>query len=241
MSVRILVYEAPGWTSSLQPVALIAPRDNYGSNGRLARFLDLSAFINPKINMEPFNNGDEICVEDYVLVNDSSCPFGVRLGLDEFCFDRDHPSGDGSTPAPDVISPTSFCFGGGTGGGPGGVINYTPAQKVWRLQARLSDGSTHEFRKDDKIHDCADGLSECISHPSGTYLAVDGSRMRIEKGETQSDSSVRDVLYLPNGDRYLFPVYEGSSTPYYRIAEKFVDHNGNLLDYILIPKPGPTL
>lgn len=73
----------------------------------------------------------------------------------------------------------------------------------------MPDGSSHEFRKDDSYTGTLD--------QTGTYLAVDGSRIRLE----MSASPI--TLYLPDGSRYMF----GANY----IAHTFIDRHGNRMTY----------
>jgi hypothetical protein len=89
-----------------------------------------------------------------------------------------------------------------------------PAQRgdptLWRIArvyVTLPDGSRHELRRDDNLHSTTENLT-------GVYYAVDGSRLWYDKGT--------DILYLPNGARYL-NVSGG--------AVQYVDRNGNTLSY----------
>ncbi len=214
-----------GWTTSLQPVMLIAPRDVYEPSGRMSRFtIDLSAFLEVII---PANS---TCFQHTEVQPDLTCSSGLGLLSAYMCYGPDDPF----TPA--YVFPASYtCVGSGEPGGPPqhgpATMTLPQPQKIWRLQVRFADGSMHEFRKDNKIHSCSNGPSECASHPNGTYLSTESSGMRIQRGETQADDSVRDVLYLPDGGKYIFPAYTGSNIPLQRMAQKFIDKNGNFSTY----------
>lgn len=84
---------------------------------------------------------------------------------------------------------------------------------VKRLHVTLPDGSSHEFRANDNTIACGSNQSGCSVDMTGTFLSVDGSRMRLEIGESEK------VLYMSNGDRYFF------GTGY--TASVFIDRNGN--------------
>jgi hypothetical protein len=87
---------------------------------------------------------------------------------------------------------------------------------VKRIHVYLPDGSSHELRFDDQVYTAP------VTPFTGTFHAVDGSRMRFE-----SNTGVASVLYLPNGSRYLFGPYTGNELN----ATHFIDRNGNTLTY----------
>jgi RHS repeat-associated protein len=78
--------------------------------------------------------------------------------------------------------------------------------KVPRLTIHMPDGSAHELRRDDTPY------TGPVSN-SGTYYAVDGSRLRY-------DTST-GTLYLADGARYVL----GADTT------RFIDRNGNTLSF----------
>ena len=106
---------------------------------------------------------------------------------------------------------------------------------VKRFYITMPDGGSVEFRKDDNIYELCDSQNPapagCLTNlnatTAGTYLATDGSRMRLEIGETQPGAQLKHVLYLPNGSRYLFPAANSAALA----AEQFVDADGNQLTY----------
>ncbi len=73
-----------------------------------------------------------------------------------------------------------------------------PFYYVKRLQVTMPDGSTHEFRVDDTNILCGSSQSGCPMDLNGTYLSVDGSKMRLEISQSNR------VLFMPDGSRYLF-------------------------------------
>jgi hypothetical protein len=88
---------------------------------------------------------------------------------------------------------------------------------IKRIHVHFADGSSHELRQDDAAHFLP------VEAFTGTFLAVDGSRMRFE-----SNASGASVLYLPDGSRYLFGSYNiGNELS----ATHFIDRNGNTLAY----------
>jgi len=91
---------------------------------------------------------------------------------------------------------------------------------VKRVQVQMPGGSTHEFRVNDTANLCGSSQSGCVMDLTGTFLSVDGSKMRLELAESAS------TLYLADGSRYLF----GAKTAEH-LANAFVDRNGNRMDY----------
>jgi RHS repeat-associated protein len=87
---------------------------------------------------------------------------------------------------------------------------------IKRIHVHMPDGSSHELRLDDQPHIGA------LEPFTGTFQAVDGSRMRFE-----SNAGTSSVLYLPDGSRYLFGPYNGNELT----ATNFIDRNGNTLTY----------
>ncbi len=88
---------------------------------------------------------------------------------------------------------------------------YPYTFRIGRVFIHMPDGSTHELRK-------ADAVQQDIGYVdmSGTFSAVDGSRMRYD-----STGQSTGTLYLGDGSRY---VLNGSTTQY-------IDRNGNTLSY----------
>ena len=81
--------------------------------------------------------------------------------------------------------------------------------RVARVFIHMPDGSTHELRASDQPYSSAMIMT-------GTFYAVDGSRMRYD-----SASQTTGTLFLPDGTRY---VLSGSTAQY-------IDRNGNTLNY----------
>lgn len=81
--------------------------------------------------------------------------------------------------------------------------------RIDRVFVHLPDGSIHELRKSDTAHTGAIEMS-------GTFYAVDGSRLRYDG--TDEDTG---TLYLPDGTRYILDA--GSA--------QLIDRNGNTLNY----------
>jgi RHS repeat-associated protein len=87
-------------------------------------------------------------------------------------------------------------------------------QYIKQMSVTLPDGSTHQLRKDDDVHQTTNGVLD----KTGTYLAVDGSKMRLDWG-----SGGTSILFLPDGGQYFFDASEN--------CFKYLDRNGNRLDY----------
>jgi RHS repeat-associated protein len=83
--------------------------------------------------------------------------------------------------------------------------------RVAQLFMHMPDGSIHEMRKADAVYQ-DNGTIDM----TGTFYAIDGSRMRYDSSGQNSGT-----LYLPDGSRYVL----GSTTV------KYIDRNGNTLNY----------
>jgi RHS repeat-associated protein len=88
---------------------------------------------------------------------------------------------------------------------PGGCSSY----RISKVFIHMPDGSTHELRESDDPYTGAVDMS-------GTFYAVDGSRIRFDA--TGSDTG---TIYMPDGKRYVLG--HPTSTIY--------DSNGNHIDY----------
>ena len=99
-----------------------------------------------------------------------------------------------------------------------------PLYQMKRLRVIMPDGSAHEFRAGDlpvQVGTTTGGTTALST--SGTYLSVDGSRMRLEMGASPS------TLYMPDGGRYTFAP---TGYPYYQVvADTYTDRNGNRTAY----------
>src|SRR6185369_4393018 len=93
----------------------------------------------------------------------------------------------------------------------GYVYPYT--FRVAKVFIHTPDGSTHELRKADAVYQDTN-----VIDMSGTFYAVDGSRMRYD-----STGESTGTLYLADGTRYIF---DGSTV-------QCIDRNGNTLVYNL--------
>jgi hypothetical protein len=95
-----------------------------------------------------------------------------------------------------------------------GGEQYVTPYKIKRIKVIMPNGSAHEMRQDDNLYSCTPGT---FFDWTGTYLSVDGSRMRLDIGNSQT------VLYFPDGGRIFFDSnYEASS---------FIDPSGNKMTY----------
>ena len=88
---------------------------------------------------------------------------------------------------------------------------------IKRIHVHMPDGSSHELRLDDQVYLVP------VTAFTGTFHAVDGSRMRFE-----SNAGTASVLYLPDGSRYLFGAYNNGTE---LTATHFIDRHGNTLAY----------
>ncbi|HJY31223.1 MAG TPA: hypothetical protein VJ306_24515, partial [Pyrinomonadaceae bacterium] len=110
--------------------------------------------------------------------------------------------GQGHTACPDVCVPGQ---------------NTVGDHYIKRIHVHMPDGSSHELRLDDEAHLFP------LEPFTGTFQAVDGSRMRFE-----SNAGTASVLYLPDGSRYLFGPYNIGNE---LTATNYIDRNGNTLSY----------
>lgn len=99
-----------------------------------------------------------------------------------------------------------------------------PLYYIKRLHVLMPDGSSHELRASDSPIYCGtiSGGTSGIDQ-TGTFLSVDGSRMRLEAGQSSS------TLYLPDGSRYLFGDNPGDTAG--NAAHTFYDRHGNMMTY----------
>ncbi|NOT49502.1 MAG: RHS repeat protein, partial [Acidobacteria bacterium] len=88
---------------------------------------------------------------------------------------------------------------------------------IKKLEVVMPDGSTHEFRKDDTPHLWGTNQGSGSADMAGTFLSVDGSRMRLEITQSQT------TLFMPDGSRYLFA--QGTA------ATVLIDRHGNRMSY----------
>src|SRR5712691_1654261 len=91
------------------------------------------------------------------------------------------------------------------------AYNYGYTYRIARVFIHMADGSTHELRKADAVYQ-----DNNFVDMSGTFYAVDGSRMRYD-----STGQNTGTLYLADGTRY---VLNGDTTQY-------IDRSGNTLNY----------
>ena len=83
----------------------------------------------------------------------------------------------------------------------GKPVSAGQVSKAARKFITLPDGSRHEFRKDDSLHDANETIT-------GMYYSVDGSRLVYDNST--------GTLYMPDGTRY---------------TDSYIDRNGNELIY----------
>ena len=110
---------------------------------------------------------------------------------------------------------------------PSPTFEDTTADNVYyikRLRVQMPGGSTHEFRASDTPIHCGDTVNGCTGVDlTGTFLSVDGSKMRLESGSTES------ILYMPDGSRYFFGQHPGGNAG--NPAHTFFDRHGNKMTY----------
>ena len=102
---------------------------------------------------------------------------------------------------------------------------------IKRYRLIMPDGSTHEMRVDDARHNYGTeqmpGYDPGDSKYVGTYVSVDGSRMRLEFNYT--NNVWHSTLYMPDGGRYLDLPSQYSSSG----TVTYIDRNGNKMSYNL--------
>jgi RHS repeat-associated protein len=96
---------------------------------------------------------------------------------------------------------------------------------IKRVRVEMPNGSSIEFRKDDAKHPY--GTTQYPGAPGapdllGTFLAVDGSRMRLEMGTEIG------VLYMPDGSHYEIPL---QCYPTCTRNTIYTDRHGNRMTY----------
>ncbi len=218
--------QVSGWTSSLRPLQLMRPRETFDGSGNFSRRFGIGLLESMPA---PEDIPNTLCYNVWspiFAVPASQCSSGLAFTSQEQCFQSNFPS------EPWWTGPSTFyCLNGPEPPDPHQPLPIPLEQpkKVYRMRVQMSDGTTHEFRKDDKVYDCAYTPQECVSHPEGTYLAVDGSSMKIVTNQV-IDGVTSDVLYLPDGGKYIFP-RQNPGNPVYNGVQKFVDRNGNTSSY----------
>jgi len=200
---------ASGWTTSLKPFQVIGGLELYNGTGGL---FEGSSTGGGGMNLAP---GCRSLRQYYQ--QSSACTSGFEYVEVYECTDEDHQI---------YNYEERFCVDMPMNGPGGPWGNQEDFKMVYRYRLEMPDGSIKEFRKDDRIRDCLSDPNNCNESMDGTFLAVDGSGMRFEHNEVQSDQETRDVLYLPDGSKYIFPVIQ--PTPTYG---KLVDRNGNFSLY----------
>jgi len=223
-----------GWSSSLQVPAI---KDNvriYNQYGQLYTFHNLPISENLTVGVGDIINCDGS--GEYSRCHECASGWAVVTNLVAVNLPGEPGEYIAEVACLDLPGDHSNGGSGGDGGG-GGDPLPTPYPVPWPtplpqqmrvmsvVEVRMPDGSAKEFRKNDVPIECGGAMGTCIAAiNSGTFLSVDGSAMRLEKGVVQSEGSPLDILYLPDGSRYVFAA---SSTNSYRPAEKVIDRNGN--------------
>ncbi len=104
---------------------------------------------------------------------------------------------------------------------------------VKKMRVIMPDGSVHELRADDGYHpygtalNPGNGVSDSDFY-SGTFLSVDGSRLRLE---FPSQNFASNVLYMPDGSRYVG--LPGWSTTVVAGTTTYYDVHGNKMTYVV--------
>jgi len=98
-----------------------------------------------------------------------------------------------------------------------------PGTSYWigRVILHMPNGGTHELRRDNE----APVLAANPPPMSGSYVAVDGSRIKF----SIDGSTGTQTAYLPDGSRYVIYTPSGVFPPTNNIA--YIDRHGNTLNY----------
>jgi RHS repeat-associated protein len=108
---------------------------------------------------------------------------------------------------------------------------------IKRLRVVMPDGSSHELRADDARRSYGTAMYPSLAESdknSGTFLSVDGSRMRLEwSSEVVNGNTVwHNVLYMPDGGRYFdLPPFKDVTPVTNTIT--YIDRSGNKMTYDL--------
>ena len=122
-------------------------------------------------------------------------------------------------PTIDTIVEQYNCYGGALGENDPPPTNcYGANYYVKRIRVKMPGGTTHELRKDDGVYQTSDGVMD----KSGTFYAVDGTRVQLEWGAGGGDT----VLLMPDGGRYFF-----NGGVNYPQCYRYIDRHGNTLVY----------
>jgi RHS repeat-associated protein len=215
---------AAGWTSSLRPPHVVDSLELYNQLGEpISRLLSESQLNGLNTNQSNLMEAcSRTCIEqiptdwgtwECLMWGQWSCtPIG-GCGANESCGGDWGPNGGNPVPPPPPLP-----------------------YYIKRVRVELPDGSSHEFRKDDGVYPyCATTAdTRCngtiLQDKVGVFLAVDGSAMRLERGvHYEGEEQVRDILYLPDGSKYVFAttLSGGTLNATYTPAEKFIDIEGN--------------
>jgi RHS repeat-associated protein len=149
---------------------------------------------------------------------ETAAGWSSSLGTARLLFSTDVYRNQGAVPGEYPVDGQMFVMSTWENPPPDGDIFY-----MKRVQILMPDGSTHEMRASDQPVYCGTVLGTGCSpiDYTGTYLSVDGSRMRLESGSSSS------VLYLPDGGRYVF----GATTGALATATTAYDTHGNKSAY----------
>ncbi|HMS43498.1 MAG TPA: hypothetical protein PKE69_24930, partial [Pyrinomonadaceae bacterium] len=213
-----------GWTSSLSPPIIEEKTEAFTAQGKP---------FNLELSENALNNLFTELIENYERITNGAIQ-NPNLPCGWVCVRRqDTPEGPGPCEQMDY----NVCFPSGGGIEPGGGCNNNPPQQIdlyaiKRVNIRMPDGSTMEFRESDDKIPCGNSNLGCDYNKDGIYLAVDGSRARLER--TSTGSNPGSVLHLPNGSRYIFPATEqhtGDDGVHLFYANEYIDGDGNITKF----------
>ncbi len=214
-----------GWSSSLQPPRILLINNwffEHPTSG-LGLFNSFAMAESDDAMRNSYDSGLRSCSITTSVNGHNACRTTVCVSVEgqpTECETEYADCGDCENPIYPHVSP----------GGTPPLGPNTVSTRIKRVKIQMPDGSTVEFRKDDSINHCNINMASCLDDMDGSYLSVDGSRMRFERNEVQADLSKRHVLYLPNGSRYVFQTV--SSVPgVSNQATEFIDIHGNRTEF----------
>jgi RHS repeat-associated protein len=223
-----------GWTSMMMPPRLDERLDIYNQYGK-----PYTEHYSGTTVLSLFEQNIQSLIEEGNSNSVMPCGFGCGSQVRQCA-----PEGGCSWVCTSWV--TQYCTVYGNGGN-----SETPTQNpdrmhyIKRVRVSMPDGSTHEFRKSDKL------FGFCVNSPfngancaqngedlSGTFLSIDGSAMKLVRPEVNA-ADQRIFLYLPNGSHYIFPANPQDIQG--RFADEFIDTDGNKLAFSKTPATSTAL
>ncbi|MBK8150807.1 MAG: hypothetical protein IPK58_22050 [Acidobacteria bacterium] len=216
-----------GWTSSLQVPAIIRGREFFNQHGEI-HFLS-GEIADGTVSLVSCSDPTAWRCESEIRVS-ASCPSGYEIYT--FCECADDQGSTSGYRIDCTVHPAGNNGCGGSGQPPcPGPTQYPIMERrhvVPRIRVLMPDGSTKEFRLEDKSVDCLLAPQDCEAYQDGAYLSVDGSGMKLVVGDMTIGNARHIVLYLGNGSRFVFPdTLNVQTNSFYLKATEYRDANGN--------------